>query len=337
MAVVLPWSVMRLPNSPSRAVPLAYSPTDRRMHRAPRADTALPTARTHTLAQFFPQESELEPESNNRQPSFQDDGGLEAVPQLTLELDLQTEPKPEPTIATSSPRVHRRPVTPPHTETAVFDPQLDFQPHTEAEQARPATQKAEQERIAADQTEQARPATQKAEQERIAAVQTEQARPAAQKAEQERIAADQTEQARPAAQKAEQEHIAADQTEQARPAAEKAEQERVTAEPEPEPEPEPTVALSPAVPECEAAGSATLADSAPQEEPVFKVTEALPTTHHHAAVSVGEIDCEIDLRPLSNQQLVAIVKEFVSSGAQSSLLADLILEQRLATDRAAVS
>ena len=317
MAVVLPWSVMRLPNSPSRAVPLAYSPTDRRMHRAPRADTALPTARTHTLAQFFPQESELEPESNTRQPSFQDNGGLEAVPQLTLELDLQTEPKPEPTIATSSPRVHRRPVTPPHTATAVFDPQLDFQPHTEAEQARPAAQKAEQERIAADQTEQARPAAQKAEQERIAAVQTEQARPAAQKAEQERIAAD--------------------QTEQARPAAEKAEQERVTAEPEPEPEPEPTVALSPAVPECEAAGSATLADSAPQEEPVFKVTEALPTTHHHAAVSVGEIDCEIDLRPLSNQQLVAIVKEFVSSGAQSSLLADLILEQRLATDRAAVS
>ena len=297
MAVVLPWSVMRLPNSPSRAVPLAYSPTDRRMHRAPRADTALPTARTHTLAQFFPQESELEPESNTRQPSFQDNGGLEAVPQLTLELDLQTEPKPEPTIATSSPRVHRRPVTPPHTATAVFDPQLDFQPHTEAEQARPAAQKAEQERIAADQTEQARPAAQKAEQERIAAVQTE----------------------------------------QARPAAEKAEQERVTAEPEPEPEPEPTVALSPAVPECEAAGSATLADSAPQEEPVFKVTEALPTTHHHAAVSVGEIDCEIDLRPLSNQQLVAIVKEFVSSGAQSSLLADLILEQRLATDRAAVS
>ena len=247
------------------------------MHRAPRAETALPAARTHTLAQFSPQESELEPEPepNKRQPSFQDDGGAEAVPQLTLELDLDPEPKPEPTITTSSPRVHRRPVTPPHTATAIVDPKLDFQPHKEAEQARPAAEKAEQERIAADQME------------------------------------------------------------QARPAAEKAEQERVTAEPQPEPEP--TVALSPAVPECETAGFATLADSAPQDEPVSKAAGALPMTHRHAAVSVGELDCDVDLQPLSNQQLMAIVKDFVSSGAQSSLLADLILEQRSATDRAAGS
>jgi hypothetical protein len=213
-------------------------------------------------------------------------------PELELGLDLERRPGPEPepesTIATSLPRVHRRPVTPPHTATAMSKSELGFQSHTE------------QEHTAADQVEQARPAAEKAEQERIAAGAEPEPEP--------------------------------------------------EPEPELEPEPEPTVALSLAAPESETTGSAQLADSASQSEPTSKATGALPVAHLHAASSVGEIDCDIDFKSLSNQQLVAIVKEFVSSGAQSlsnqqlvaivkefvssgaqsPLLADLLLKQRSA-------
>ena len=91
-------------------------------------------------------------------------------------------------------------------------------------------QRAEQERIAAQQAEAQRQAAIRAEQERIVAQQAEEQRQAAIRAEQERIAAQQAEAQRQAAIKAEQERIVAQQAEAQRQAAIKAEQERIVAQ-----------------------------------------------------------------------------------------------------------
>jgi hypothetical protein len=98
------------------------------------------------------------------------------------------------------------------------------------EQERLAAEQAEQERLAAEKVEQERLTAEKAEQERLAAEKVEQERLAAEQAEQERLAAEKVEQERLAAEKAEQERLAAEKVEQERLAAEKAEQERLTAE-----------------------------------------------------------------------------------------------------------
>ena len=90
-------------------------------------------------------------------------------------------------------------------------------------------QRAEQERIAAQQAEAQRQAAIKAEQERIVAQQAEAQRQAAIKAEQERIVAQQAEAQRQAALKAERERILAQQAEEERLAAEEAARQRAEA------------------------------------------------------------------------------------------------------------
>ena len=99
----------------------------------------------------------------------------------------------------------------------------------QAEVQRQAALRAEQERIAAQQTEQQRIAAEQAEAQRQAALRAEQERIAAQQVEQQRIAAEQAEAQRQAALRAEQERIAAQQAEQQRLAAEQAEAQRQAA------------------------------------------------------------------------------------------------------------
>ena len=101
----------------------------------------------------------------------------------------------------------------------------------QAEAQRQAAIRAEQERIVAQQAEEQRQAAIRAEQERIAAQQAEAQRQEALRAEQERMAAaQQAEAQRQAAIRAEQERIAAQQAEAQRQAAIKAEQERIVAQ-----------------------------------------------------------------------------------------------------------
>ena len=101
----------------------------------------------------------------------------------------------------------------------------------QAEAQRQAAIRAEQERIVAQQAEEQRQAAIRAEQERIAAQQAEAQRQEALRAEQERMAAaQQAEAQRQAAIRAEQERIAAQQAEAQRQAAIRAEQERIAAQ-----------------------------------------------------------------------------------------------------------
>ena len=100
----------------------------------------------------------------------------------------------------------------------------------QAQQAKLAAQKAEQERLEAERLEAERIAAEKAEQERLEAERREAERIAAEKAEQERLEAERREAERIAAEKAEQERLEAERREAERIAAEKAEQERLEAE-----------------------------------------------------------------------------------------------------------
>ena len=100
----------------------------------------------------------------------------------------------------------------------------------QAQQAKLAAQKAEQERLEAERREAERIAAEKAEQERLEAERREAERIAVEKAEQERLEAERREAERIAAEKAEQERLEAERREAERIATEKAEQERLEAE-----------------------------------------------------------------------------------------------------------
>ena len=100
----------------------------------------------------------------------------------------------------------------------------------QAQQAKLAAQKAEQERLEAERREAERIAAEKAEQERLEAERREAERIATEKAEQERLEAERREAERIAAEKAEQERLEAERREAERIATEKAEQERLEAE-----------------------------------------------------------------------------------------------------------
>ena len=100
----------------------------------------------------------------------------------------------------------------------------------QAQQAKLAAQKAEQERLETERREAERIAAEKAEQERLEAERREAERIAVEKAEQERLEAERREAERIAAEKAEQERLEAERREAERIATEKAEQERLEAE-----------------------------------------------------------------------------------------------------------